>query len=125
MNLVFESNLDFKIYDYNISHKQLLIRGENFSGDYNIDIVFEGTESINCPTHLCGIKMYQLNQEEINTKGIDNNNFNRVFLIISKNIEYYIFAGVMRVYKNKLDWDESSIDMTGKGQDDLLWISRD
>lgn len=48
-----------------------------------------------------------------------------MFLIISKNIEYYIVTGVMRVYKNKLDWDESSIDMTGKGQDDLLWISRD
>lgn len=125
MNLVFQSDIDFKIYDYNISHKQLLIRGENFSENYNIDIVFEGTELINCSTHLCGIKIYQLNQEEINTKGINNNNSNRVFLIISNNIEYYIVTGIMRVYKNRLNWDESSIDMTGKGQDDLIWISRD
>lgn len=39
MNLVFQSDIDFKIYDYNISHKQLLIRGENFSENYNIDKV--------------------------------------------------------------------------------------
>lgn len=56
MNLVFESNESFRFPDYHISHKQLLIRGEN-----NIDLIFEGTEIVNCPTGFIGIEILKIN----------------------------------------------------------------
>ncbi len=124
MNLVFESDGAFRFLDYQISHKQLLIRGKNIDGEQNIDLIFEGTDMVNCPTDFIGVKIYQLDKEEIKNRKIDNRyGFSKVFLLITDNKEYYIKTMIMRIYKNSLTLDESSIDMTGNGQENLIWIS--
>lgn len=125
MNLVFESNQSFRFLDYNISHSQLLIRGENSDEENNIDLIFEGVEIVNCPTNFTGIRIYQLNKEEIAFRNIKNRYSYRVFLMITEGQEFYIKTGIMRIYKNTLNLDESSIDLTGNGQENLIWISRD
>ena len=125
MNLVFESNESFRFLDYQISHKQLLIRGENAAdGQNNIDLIFDGTEIVNCPTGFIGVKIYQLNTEEIENRNIENQYTHRVFLIITEGQEYYIKTGLLRIYKNSLTLNESSIDMTGNGQENLIWMSK-
>lgn len=124
MNLIFESDQYFRLNDYQISHSQLLIRGEKVDGENNIDLIFEGTQFINCPIHLQGIKIYELIEEEIIIRNIENKYNHRVFLIITESKEYYIKTGVLRIYKNSLSNGESSVDMTGNGQENLIWISR-
>ena len=124
MDLVFESEGLFRFFDYNISHKQLLIRSEGFDRQSNIDLVFEGTDFVNCPTTFIGVKVYQLNQMEIQTRKLQiQNTFQRVFLLIVDKQEFYIKTGILRIYKNTLSVNQSSIDMTGNGQENLIWMS--
>ena len=124
MELIYESKSLYRILDYHISHSCLLIRGIEGEGAYNIDLVFEGTELIFSPIFLNGLKVYQLNSIEINKRGIDNKDNFKVFIIQSGDHEYYIKTAILRIYKNTLLYDKSSIDMTGKGQENLIWISK-
>jgi hypothetical protein len=124
MNPVYESTAYFRFLDYHISHGQLLIRGEKALEGDNIDIIFEGTAFLNCPTRFDGIKIYYLDDDYSKERCISIFPFIRNFLIVSKNVEYLVQAAVLRIYRNSLDVFETSIDMTGKGQENLIWISK-
>lgn len=124
MHLVLKSSASFKVLDYHISHKQLLIRGENAIDGENLDIAFEGTDFLNCPTSFNGIRLYLLDEDSSQAKRISLKPFIKNFLIVSEENEHFIQAGVLRLFKNRLTLFESSIDMTGRGQENLLWISR-
>jgi hypothetical protein len=124
MNLVFEDPAYFRFLDYQLSHTQLLIRGENVLEGDNIDFVFEGTVFVNCPTHFYGIRIYQLDEVSSKERLITEFAFTRNFLISSQDVEYFIQAGVLRIYRNALNFSQSSIDMTGRGQENLLWMSK-
>ena len=55
---MYESNRSFKIWDYNVSHKQLLIRSPRTNGETeNIDIVFWGVELIALETSFEGLSL--------------------------------------------------------------------
>lgn len=126
MELVFESDKYFNLYDFHISLKQLLIRGDKIVNDkLNIDIVFVGTEFLNCPTKFEGIKIFILSEQDIIENDMDNTSNHRIFMIITQNKEYYIKAGNLRIYKNNLGFYESSIDLSGLGQEDIVWINKD
>lgn len=124
MNLILESSAYFRFLDYHISHKQLLIRGENAIGRENLDLAFEGADFLNCPTTFNGIKLYLLNKDSSEAKGLSLRPFTKNFFIESEEKEYFIQAGVLRIFKNALTLWESSIDMTGRGQENLIWMSR-
>lgn len=122
MKLIYESDNYFSFYDYHISHKQLLIRGE--FDNHNIDFAFDAVSFINCITTLRGITLYFLTQEEAICKGLKISDGMKTFLIRdSSGREFHINAGTLRMFKNNLDFYESSIDMTGNGQKDLIWMS--
>lgn len=90
----------------------------------NLDISFEGTDFLSCPTVFNGIRLYLLDENSSQAKGIPLKQFTRNFLLVSEENEYFIQAGVLRIFKNTLSLDESSIDLTGRGQENLFWISR-
>ncbi len=123
MDFILESPAYFRFLDYNISHKQLLIRGENAIEGDNIDLAFEATIFLNCPTTFNGIKLYFLDKDSSMEKKISIFPFTKVFLIQSEDKEYFIQAGILRVFRNSLTLSESSIDMTGREFGSLLWMS--
>lgn len=56
--LMYESKRTFKIWDYNVSHKQLLIRSPRTDGETkNIDVVFWGVEHIALETSFNGLSL--------------------------------------------------------------------
>ena len=125
MELIYESDQYFRYYDFHISHNQLLIRGDKIEdGKYNIDLIFDGTEWLNCPTKFDGIKIYLLSDKDILVRGLENQFNHRIFMIATQSKEYFIKAGNLRIFKNDLGFYESSIDMTGNGQENLLWMSK-
>lgn len=124
MNLILESSARFRFLDYHISHTQLLIRGAHAIDGQNLDIIFEGVDFLNCPTAFTGIKLYLLDNDSSAAKKLTLKPFIKNFLIESEKNEYFIQAGVLRIFKNTLSPLETSIDMTGKGQENLVWISR-
>ncbi len=124
MKLIYESVNWFRFYDFNVSHNVLLIRGDRVEKDNsNIDLVFEGTDWINCPTMFEGIKIYKLEPSEIEEKKIENINNDKLFMIITNRKEYFIKTGILRIFRNTLGFGESSIDLSGRGQEDLIWMS--
>ena len=123
MELVFESSAYFRFLDYHVSHKQLLIRGEDAIENDNIDLAFEGTFFLSCPTTFNGIKIYLLDHDSSKEKGLPVSVVKN-FLIESENNQYFIQAGALRIFRNSLPLVESSIDITGKGQEHLLWMSK-
>jgi hypothetical protein len=123
MNPILESKAYFRFLDYHISHKQLLIRGENAIEGDNIDVVFEGTHFLNCPTTFNGIKIYLLDEDSSKTNEVPIFPFAKNFLVESEGKKYFIQAGALRIFRNSLTLWESCI-MTERGQENLLWISR-
>jgi len=123
MNFILESPAYFKFLDYNISHKQLLIRGENAIESDNIDLAFEATIFLNCPTTFKGIELYYLDEHSSAEKKVSIFPFTKVFFIKSEGKEYFIQAGILRIFRNSLALSDSSIDMTGREFGSLLWMS--
>jgi hypothetical protein len=55
---MYESKRSFKIWDYNVSHKQLLIRSPRTNGEVeNIDLVFWGVERIELDSAFDGLSL--------------------------------------------------------------------
>jgi hypothetical protein len=56
--IVYESKREFKIWDYNVTHKQLLIRSPRTNREReNIDIVFWGVEQVALDTSFDGVSL--------------------------------------------------------------------
>ncbi len=63
---MYESQRTFKVWDYNVSHKQLLLRSPLTNGEINnIDIVFWGVEFISIPTIMDGLVLRKLTMVEV------------------------------------------------------------
>ena len=55
---MYESKRAFKVWDYNVSHKQLLIRSPRTNGEIeNIDVVFWGVERIELDSSFDGLSL--------------------------------------------------------------------
>lgn len=55
---MYESKRVFKIWDYNVSHKQLLIRSPRTNGEVeNIDVIFWGVEHISLASSFDGLSL--------------------------------------------------------------------
>jgi hypothetical protein len=60
------SNRKFKLWDYDVSHRQLLLRSpksEKF--DTNLDIIFLDVSYCNIPTSLAGLALAEPTEEEL------------------------------------------------------------
>lgn len=94
---MFKSERKFRIWDYKVSHSQLLIRSPQ-SADVatNIDLVFWGVERIDLPTSFQGVVML---------REVDG-----LIHIQSGGQSYRVAAGGFKVLENTLDIFESSLE---------------
>jgi hypothetical protein len=110
---VFKSERYFTLFDFLISHGQLLLRASK-DDDYNknIDIIFYDVKFLQLATHLKGVSIKQLTNNNISNdsiKSIISKKDNSVFEIKSNNELYYITAAFIKVFENDLEFNETSL----------------
>lgn len=111
----FTSERYFTISDAKISHGQLLIRSQKRDDeDNNIDVIFYDTTFIHTPFTFKGLSIKFLDNSlipshlliEINIKSGEN----KFYELLSEGRTYYVAASFVRVFVNKLEFHESSLD---------------
>ena len=104
----------FRIADYSLTHKVLLLRNNTQIGEtfHNVDILFGGTFYIEIATRLNDI-VIEIGDEQDMEYIIPRSNgqaiLGKVFIIHSGGIKYYVGAGQMEILENSLDILETSI----------------
>jgi len=112
----FSSDRTFTVFDFNVSHSQLLLRSQKSEGNQNnIDIIFFGVSFLHIPSSIWGISIEDVtnNSTKLNELGncLDQTGFpaSKVFAIKTKNVQYYIIGGFFKVYQNQLEFHETSL----------------
>jgi len=126
---IFNSDNYFTVFDYFISHGQLLIRSKK--GDdqkYNIDIIFFDTTFLQLFTFLHGLTIRIVDKDNLSkydsvNKYLEYDNSN-LFEIISGNEKYYIAASFVKVFENELEFNETSLGMLHIGREKEIAGSR-
>jgi len=121
---IFKSGRYFTVFDYSVSHGQLLLRSDKIKGyKENIDIIFYDTTFVQLFTMLYGVSISLADKKEIITYNsvreyfsYDNKN---LFEIESKGEKYYIAASFVRVFENQLEFNESSINVEGGKENEI------
>ena len=111
---MFTSNRDFRMWDFNVSHSQLLIRSPRSRVvSTNIDIVFWGVIFVRMPAVLNGIEMAECSEDEIASldRGLVSKSAqNKVFSVRSGINRYVIICAGVKVLENELDIFDSSLE---------------
>ncbi|MGJ1323038.1 hypothetical protein ACR780_10125 [Sphingobacterium faecium] len=119
---IFNSKKSFVVFDYFISHGQLLIRSKKSDNQkYNIDIIFFNTSFLQLFTFINGITIKIVNKSNFSkydsvVKYLEYDNSN-LFEITSSNEKYYIAASFVQIFENELEFNETSLGMIYKGRE--------
>jgi hypothetical protein len=114
---IFKSNRHFTIFDFRISHGQLLLRASKDDNNIkNIDIVFFGVRYIQLFTSFLGLSIRSVKGGEDVIKYDSVNSYlkyekNHLFEIETKSERFYIGASFFKVYENELEFNETSLGM--------------
>lgn len=113
--MLFESDRTFRLWQFFVSHNQLLIRSPKSTQHCsNIDIVFWGVEYIEIPSFLKSVKLTENTTRDIEKaetligKSVEASS---VFIVESETGKYLIIAGGFKVLRNNLDLFESSLEL--------------
>jgi hypothetical protein len=108
------SDRRFRVWDYNVSHKQMLLRSpRSLDIETNVDIVIWGVEYLDLATSLDGVAMVPASVEEIGRaeralgRALDASH---VFCLISGDRRFLVVAAGFKVLENELDIFDSSLE---------------
>lgn len=109
---MFESNRLFKVWDYRVSHQQLLVRSpQSPEAATNIDLVFWGVKTFCLDTILRGVDVRAAGVKDI--QAMDLGDYaaagGKVFLLSADGRTAYVVSGGMKVLENDLDIFDSSL----------------
>lgn len=109
----FSSDRSFQIWDYNVSHRQLLLRSPQTPEIFtNIDVAFWGVTFIDISSSLDGLSLSRAADDDFGNSrrwparpagGVD------VYRLVSGGVDYRVAASGFRVLENRLDIFESSL----------------
>lgn len=121
----YKSERYFTIWDYSVSHGQLLLRADKRKGfETNIDIIFFDTTFIQLYAFLEGIQIKILDKpvpiKYNSVKKYVGQNENNLFEIETKNEKFYIAASFIKIFENHLEHYESSLIVISKRQGQLI-----
>ena len=125
---IFKSDRYFTVFDYIISHGQLLLRSsknEENNINNNIDIIFFDARYIQMFVNLYGITIKFMNKKEvINYKSVNkylSYETNNLFEVESNGEKYYIAASFVGIYENDLEFNETSLGVLKyKGREKMI-----
>ncbi|HEX3658754.1 MAG TPA: hypothetical protein VHV55_23380 [Pirellulales bacterium] len=113
----FVSERRFRIWDYNVSHNQMLLRSpKSPEVAKNIDIVFWGVEYIGIPTTLDAVELTRVENDDkaigdfLPAKAHEAAN---VYRLASGQKQYFVAASGFKVLENELDIFDSSLEYFG------------
>ncbi|MGI4871329.1 MAG: hypothetical protein ACRYFX_09135 [Janthinobacterium lividum] len=113
---LYESKKQFAVWDFLISHGQLLLRADKIrdSRGINTDVIFSGTAYMQLPTYLMGgIAILQdTSSKRFGYKTIDDGldkGYYNVFEIKADDTSYYVVAGTFGVFENELPFGKTSL----------------
>lgn len=109
---MYESKRTFKVWDYNVSHKQLLLRSPRTDGDIeNIDIIFWGVEVVSIPTTFSGLSLHKLPSNELGDCLKSGTQCSEVpaFKLESIGFHGLVRAAGCKILTNQLDIFDSSL----------------
>jgi len=117
-NEIFKSERYFTVFDFVISHGQLLLRSSKDDDNVkNIDIIFSGTRYVQLFTSLSSIsikvvdkKSNLINYDCVSSFLSHNNNY--LFEVETSNEKFYIGASNFKVYENELEFNETSLGLS-------------
>ena len=55
----------FQLWDYNVSHRQVLLRSPGIGNDPNIDLIFKNVRYLQLPTDFDGLEVVAATEEEV------------------------------------------------------------
>lgn len=112
--MAFTSNRRFRLWDYNVSHKQMLLRSPKTSTvPTNLDVVMWDVEYLECATTLDGLAILEPSNEDLERveqalgKKADPS---RVVCFASSDRRFIVVAAGFKVLENDLDIFESSLE---------------
>lgn len=112
--MIYSSERWFQIWDYTVSHQQLLLRSPvTIDLPRNVDLIFLGVEYLSIPSSLRGLEFDQALPEESAEvmRGLRaGSEVSGVYTLVSEGRRFYIVAAAFRVYENDLDLFESSLE---------------
>jgi hypothetical protein len=113
---LYESDKKFVLYDYLVSHGQLLLRADKINEEkgFNTDIIFFDTAYVQLPAFFTnGVSIIQDNgKKRFGYRGIDNgldNEYQKCFEIIGDGASYYVVASFFQVFENDLAFGQTSL----------------
>jgi hypothetical protein len=113
----FRSDRRFQIWDFNVSHRQLLLRSPAAPGvPGNVDIVFWGVEFLGLPTSLEGVEFVPALPDDLASfGGIPGQvpGSSRVHALCSGGRRFLVVAEGYRIFRNDLDIFESTLQTLG------------
>jgi hypothetical protein len=112
--MTFVSDRLFQIWDYNVSHSQMLLRSPVSPGDIrNIDIIFWGIDYLGIPSKFQGIEVCEATAEEmaaihstVGQKYVKP----RVYCLSTGGARFFVAAVGFKILENDLDLFESSLE---------------
>lgn len=110
MNEIFESNRNFKMWAYTVSHSSLILRSEMRYPDqddsenyqYNIDLEFLTVQYINIPSTFKTLRIREITEKEL-PQEIDRDLLMygmKTFELQTNGNKYYIISGSLLIAKN-------------------------
>lgn len=112
-NLTFSSPRTFKLWEYQVSHSQLLIRSPNAPATQqstecftNIDLLFASVDYCALPHLIRGIEISAPTAAELEHLEVvlgDRPDFGDVFVLVSSGQRFPVVAGRLAITEN--DWD--------------------
>ena len=118
---ILKSNKQFTLYDYFVSHGQLLIRSRQIEGHPNIDIIFFDTTFLQLFAWLPGLTIRIAHKQILSDYPTVNKYLSYpnscLFEIESGESKYYVAASFVRVFENNLAFNETSLGMEHKGRE--------
>lgn len=102
-----------RMWEYRVSHDQLLLRSPKDGASRNLDIVFVGVQYVALPARLDGVEIGRgteddvLRAEQACGKPVAAD---RVFSVHTGGGQYMIVAASVRMFENDLDMFESSLE---------------
>lgn len=112
--MLYSTERHFRLWDYTVSHDQLLLRSPGTpESPKNLDVIFLGVDYLSIPTMLTGLKLGRASVKD-SAKVIgrlkEAPDCCEVYAVVTGGHRYYIVAVAFRVYENDLDLFESSLE---------------
>ncbi len=97
---------EFKIWEYRVSHRSLLIRSPKGTGvKRNVDLVFVGVDYMALPSRLHGVLLdFGTDDDRMSVTALTGENYpGQVYVLVSEDCRHLVFAATCQVGENDKD----------------------